>query len=86
MYAATTYQQQKINHFLLLKEEGPDINYNWYLDNNEITLLEYLGSKRIVIVPSEIETHPVKYIASSCFTDLDTITSVIIPDGVTAIY
>ena len=86
MYAATTYQQQKINHFLLLKEEGPDTNYNWYLDNNEITLLEYLGSKRIVIVPSEIETHPVKYIAFSCFTDLDTITSVIIPDGVTAIY
>ena len=81
-----TYQQQKINYFLLLNEKAPDLDYIWSVDsNNEVTLIYYYGHKSVVKVPSMVENYPVKYISPVCYDGLTFITSVIIPEGVTVI-
>lgn len=81
-----TYQQQKINYFLLLRDVGEDTDYIWTVDsNNDATLIYYVGNKRSIKVPTTIGGYPVKYIAPTCYADLDFVTSAVIPEGVTEI-
>ena len=81
-----TYQQQKINYFLLLKDIGEDTNYLWFVDGNgDAVLYHYEGDRSVIKVPTMIGGYPVKYIAPTCYVNMDFITSVIIPDGIIAI-
>ena len=80
-----TYQQQKINYFMLLMQEGEDLNYIWKVENDEATLIYYIGNKRNIKVPRMIGGYPVKYIEATCYNELDFIQSVTIPEGVLTI-
>ena len=82
----STYQQQKIIYFLSMKNEGKDTNYIWSADGNgDATLIYYTGQRRVIKVPTMIDGHPVKYIASTCYNNRDSIISVIMPDGIVSI-
>lgn len=85
--AGLTYQLQKIKNFMLLiEQEIEDTNYIWSLDeNDDVTLLFYLGQYSNIKVPTQIEGHPVKYIAPSCYNYNTRLISVNIPDGIISI-
>lgn len=85
--AGLTYQLQKIKNFMLLiEQEIEDTNYIWSLDeNDDVTLLFYLGQYSNIKVPKQIEGHPVKYIAPSCYNYNTRLISVNIPDGIITI-
>ena len=81
-----SYQQQKINYFLLLRGEAFDTAYIWTVNSNqEATLLYYIGNKQVIKVPPKIGGYDVKYIAPTCYNGLNFIKSISIPEGVIAI-
>jgi hypothetical protein len=86
-YIPNTYQKAKFRMFLnLLYEELEDTNYIWVADtNDEVTLLLYLGTKRAVKVPKEIEGKTVTKIGCTCYAYNTDLISVIIPEGITII-
>lgn len=88
---AYTYQNRKIQNFLLLVSyDRVDKNYIYSVDgNNDATLILYQGTSTNVKVPSfmgEHDEYPVKYIECTCFNYNTNIRSVTIPEGVVAIY
>lgn len=85
--AGFTYQLQKIRNFLLLiSTEVEDTNYVWTLDeNNDVTLIYYLGKYPNIKVPTVIDGHPVKYIAPTCYNYNELLLSVNIPEGIISI-
>jgi hypothetical protein len=50
-----------------------------------VVILDYTGRDKQVIIPAEIEGKPVRVIGTRAFENKDTITEVVIPDGVTSI-
>lgn len=54
-------------------------------DNNQVTILEYLGDGGAVSIPSSIGGYPVTSIGTQAFIFSGRITSIIIPSGVTSI-
>lgn len=88
---AYTYQNRKIQNFLLLiSYDQVDKNYIYSVDdNNDATLILYRGTSTNVKVPSFIGEHDeyrVKYIECTCFNYNTNVRSVTIPEGVVAIY
>lgn len=88
---AYTYQNRKIQNFLLLiTYEVVDKNYAYSVDGNgDATLLLYRGTSTNVKVPSfmgDNDEYPVKYIECTCFNNNPNIRSVTIPEGIVAIY
>ena len=61
-------------------------NFDYKIENGEITITGYRGRKAIdIVIPSEIDGMPVRKIGSSAFCSCSGLTSVTIPDGVTSI-
>ena len=58
-----------------------DFTYGY--SNDEITILQYNGSRGDVVIPSTIDGYPVVAIDSEAFCDNDTITSVNMPSVIT---
>ena len=58
---------------------------NDYKTTDVVTVTQYQGTDTEVVIPSEIEGKPVISIGHSAFWDCTSLTSVIIPDGVTSI-
>ena len=86
-YISKTYQQAKFKAFLnLIFSEEVDTNYLYTTNNNEITLLRYLGNRTNIKVPSAINGIPVTKIGCTCFSySNNSITSVLIPEGIVVI-
>ena len=86
-YIPNTYQKAKFRMFLnLLYEELEDTDYIWVADeNDEVTLLLYLGTKTAIKVPKKIDEKPVTKIDCTCYTYNTDLISVIIPEGITII-
>jgi hypothetical protein len=57
--------------------------YTYMLDGNNVTIIGYNGTDRVLTIPSEIDGHPVVTIGASAFYQNETITSVVIPNTVT---
>lgn len=55
------------------------------LDNNTIKITKYIGDSSEVIIPSTIDGYNVSVIGDSAFRENTTVTSVVIPEGVTKI-
>lgn len=58
--------------------------YIYTIDDGGVTLRQYLGFKRDVVIPTEIDGYPVRYVGQQAFQRKH-ITSVTIPEGVTEI-
>lgn len=59
-----------------------DFEYRMDYDGNSIQFYKYNGTDPNVVIPSEVEGHPVKFISDNVFRDSTTIVSVIIPDTI----
>lgn len=62
-----------------------DNNYIYSIDNNEASLIYYLGNRHSVITPKYFEGKLVKVIEGTCYNYNENITSATIRDGVTEI-
>ena len=59
--------------------------FEYVIESNSITITDYVGNQRDVIIPSVIDGYPVKKIGNQAFQNCDYITNITIPDGVTII-
>lgn len=60
-------------------------DYEYTIENNEVTITKYIGNGTEVIVPSEIDGRKVISIGYGAFNANGSLTSVVIPDGVVSI-
>lgn len=65
-------------------KESPIEDFEYEIKDGEIIITEYIGSERVISIPSKIEERPVTVIGSKAFEKYDLI-SVVIPDTVTEI-
>ena len=66
--------------------EPEDIDFEYTIDeNSHVTITAYIGSASEVVIPVTIEGMPVTTIGESAFSDNNSITSVIIQNGVSSI-
>ncbi|MGI5925017.1 MAG: leucine-rich repeat protein, partial [Lentisphaeria bacterium] len=61
------------------------IDYEYSISNNQVTITKYIGPDGAVTIPDSIEGYPVTSIGYQAFKDRTGVTSVVIPDGVTSI-
>lgn len=59
--------------------------FNYYIKDNKIILIKYIGKSQIVNIPSKIENFEVKIIADNCFENCINIETITIPSTVTEI-
>ena len=71
-------------HLATVEYDGPEWEYE-ILDDQSVTIQGYLGNEKEIVVPSEIDGHAVKSIASWAFSCCSSISSVTIPESVTEI-
>ena len=64
---------------------GKLLNWDYVIDNNEVTITGYLGKEKEVRVPEKINNCPVTVIASSAFNRNGNIRYVYLPDSVKTI-
>lgn len=64
---------------------GKLLNWDYVIDNNEVTITGYLGKEKEVRVPEKINNYPVTVIASSAFNRNGNIRYVYLPDSVKTI-
>lgn len=70
------------------EEEFPEYSegdYKYIVENNEVTIIDYLGEEDDVIIPSVLGGYPVAGIGREAFVDTCGMTSVIVPDSVKSI-
>ena len=68
---------------LLVWPNGNPDDFIWVLeDNNEVTLLNYLGHDAKVIVPGRIERHNVTKVASTTFSYNEDVEEVKLPSKI----
>ena len=56
-----------------------------HLDDNTIKITKYIGDSSEVVIPSTIDGYNVSVIGDSAFSENNTVTSVVIPEGITKI-
>ena len=64
---------------------GKLLNWDYVIDNNEVTITGYLGKEKEVRVPEKINNYPVTVIASSAFNRNGNIRYVYLPNSVKTI-
>ena len=60
-------------------------DFTYTVENDRCTITQYNGKASIVVVPAEIDGHPVLSIAASAFKNKDTLTAVKFSEGITTI-
>ena len=75
---------------LLGSDPEPEIyesgDFRWsLLEDGSAEIRRYTGKKNKVVIPDQIEGHPVTRIGEGAFSGKERITSIVIPEGVTAI-
>lgn len=73
-----------------IERKKTDDGFIYYIltDDNKnvyVTINSYDGDEKNVLIPSSIENYPVKEIGSNCFTNINNVESITIPDSVVAI-
>ena len=67
-------------------QEEPSRNFAYdILADGTVTITGYTGSASKLQIPAELDGHPVTGIGDAAFVDCDSLTQVIIPEGVTSI-
>ena len=61
-------------------------NFKYELSEVGLTITSYEGSEKEVVIPNEIDGYKVSAIGKQAFKDNTTMTSVVIPEGVSNIY
>lgn len=64
---------------------NPASDFEYTTDNNEITITQYIGTDKTVVIPSEIDGKPVTGIGPCPFPRHSSLTSIVIPDSVRSI-
>ena len=64
---------------------GLDPNLQYEVNFDRVKITGYTGSAAALVIPAEIENHPVTSIASGAFNGCTSLTSVSIPNGITTI-
>lgn len=62
-----------------------DGDYQYRVDNNEVTITKYIGTSSTIVIPNVINGYSVTSIADSAFRYSKNLTSIMIPDNVTTI-
>ncbi len=66
-------------------EANPTSDFKYKIDNNEVTITEYVGTDTTLVIPSEIDGKPVTGIGPWPFPLNSSLTSIVIPDSLTNI-
>lgn len=64
--------------------ENP-VDFEYVISDGKCTITEYIGTAAQVVIPSKIEEAPVISIGDSAFEGCTSLTSIVIPEGVTTI-
>ena len=65
--------------------ESPATDFEYTINNDKVTITDYIGSATEVVIPAEIEGYPVTSIGDEAFRLDRTLTKVIIPETVISI-
>ena len=73
-----------------IERKKTDDGFIYYIltDDNKnvyVTINSYAGDEKNVLIPSSIENYPVKEIGSNCFSNINKVESITVPDSVVAI-
>lgn len=73
-----------------IERKKTDDGFIYYIltDDNKnvyVTINSYDGDEKNLIIPNSIENYPVKEIGSNCFSNINKVESIAIPDSVVAI-
>ena len=73
-----------------IERKKTDDGFIYYIltDDNKnvyVTINSYDGDEKNVLIPSSIENYPVKEIGSNCFSNINKVESITVPDSVVAI-
>ena len=73
-----------------IERKKTDDGFTYYIltDDNKnayVTITSYDGDEKNVLIPNSIENYPVKEIADNCFTNINKVESITIPDSVVTI-
>ena len=73
-----------------IERKKTDDGFIYYIltDDNKnvyVTINSYDGDEKNVIIPSSIENYPVKEIGGNCFSNINKVESITVPDSVVAI-
>ncbi len=66
-----------------LSAETPSSSFQYTISNKKVTITRFIGSEKVVVIPSKINGYPVTGLAYDAFWYSQTITSVTIPEGIT---
>ncbi|MDO4193739.1 MAG: leucine-rich repeat protein [Erysipelotrichaceae bacterium] len=66
-----------------LSAETPSSSFQYTISNKKVTITRFIGSEKVVVIPSKINGYPVTGLAFDAFWYSQTITSVTIPEGIT---
>ena len=82
-YAHTWCVKNNQAYEVIDPENLPPFTYS--VSNNEVTITKYTGTGTDVVIPATIAGLPVTCVGTSAFAENHTVTSVVIPEGVTFI-
>lgn len=63
----------------------PDSSFEYHIEDDEVTILGFMGTETEVVIPPVIEGYPVTTIGEYAFIACNDIWSITIPVGVTTI-
>ena len=70
---------------LIIGEVASPDDFEYTIEDGQVTITRFIGEQTSVIIPSAIDGLPVTTIGDAAFAELDDLTSIYIPDGVSTI-